>query len=365
MTPTDPFKPPTTSPAPPIPAGLAAALPPDLPEESEFRQDVISGRWVIFAPERARRPLGQSKPQARQNAVRDVCPFCPGPNHDTPAPSYALPLDGDWQVLVCPNKFPAVRPIAPDTRGLTLRLQLNQLPGFGVHELVVEGRDHFTDPIELTDETYRLVLLSYRERIRAFAADSRMDYVSVFKNVGAEAGASMAHTHSQLVATPFIPNNIRDEMAGAAAQYEKRKKCAFCADITADRFGVPRFVAESAHFVAVCPFAPRFAYEMWVLPKAHASHYEQITDAEAAELVLLLKRVLKALDAVAGVPAYNYYLHTAPLRAEPNPSYHWHLEIVPRVARAAGFEWASDCFINATAPETAAADLRNAVAGVR
>src|SRR5829696_293900 len=107
-------------------------------EQSEFRQDVISGRWVIFAPERARRPLGQSKPQPRQNVVRDVCPFCPGPTFDTPPPAQVFPPAGTWQVLVCPNKFPAVRAITPDTHGLTLRLMKNQLPGFGVHELVVE-----------------------------------------------------------------------------------------------------------------------------------------------------------------------------------------------------------------------------------
>lgn len=333
----------------------------DITEQSEFRQDIISGRWVIFAPERARRPLGQSKPQARQNVVRDVCPFCPGPGFDTPPPSQQFPATGDWQVLVCPNKFPAVRAIAPDTRGLTMRLQLNQLPGFGVHELVIEGRDHFTDPTELSDETYRLVLQSYRERIRTFAKDERMDYVSVFKNVGAEAGASMAHTHSQIIATPFIPNNIRDEMAGAEAHLAKRKKCVFCELFKADRFGIPRLVAESAHFVAVCPFAPRFAYEMWVLPKAHASHYEAITDGEIAELETLMKRVLRALDAVAGVPAYNYYLHTAPLRSEPSASYHWHLEIVPRTARPAGFEWSTGVFINTVLPERAAHDLKAAV----
>jgi UDPglucose--hexose-1-phosphate uridylyltransferase len=334
--------------------------PPHLDEQSEFRQDIISGRWVIFAPERARRPLGQSKPPPRQNVARDVCPFCPGPGFDTPPPSRVFPPAGDWQVLVCPNKFPAVRAIAPDTRGLTLRLQLNQLPGFGVHELVVEGPDHFTDPAELTDEVYQTVLLAYRDRIRTFAADERMDYVSVFKNVGAEAGASMAHTHSQVIATPFIPNNIRDEMAGAEAHFAKRKTCIFCEMLKAGPFGVQRFVAESEHFVAVCPFAPRFAYEMWVLPKAHASHYEAITDAEAADLVRLMKRVLRALVVAAAVPAYNYYLHTAPHRADASPSFHWHLEIVPRTARPAGFEWSTGVFINTVLPERAATELHAA-----
>jgi UDPglucose--hexose-1-phosphate uridylyltransferase len=331
-------------------------------EQSEFRQDVISGRWVIFAPERARRPLGQSKPQPRQNVVRDVCPFCPGPGHDTPPPTQVFPPRGEWRVLVCPNKFPAVRSITPDTHGLTLRFMKNQLPGFGVHEIVIEGRDHFTDPTELSDEVYQQVLISYRERVRAFGADPRMDYVSVFKNVGAEAGASMAHTHSQLIATPFIPNNIRDEISGAAEHHKKKNRCVFCDLLRPEVGKIPRLVAESARFAVVCPFAPRFAYEMWVLPKTHTSHFETISDAEALELVLLLKRALRALDVVAGVPAYNYYLHTAPLRTEPSPSYHWHIEIVPRTARPAGFEWSTGVFINTVMPERAAKELRNAVA---
>jgi UDPglucose--hexose-1-phosphate uridylyltransferase len=187
-----------------------------------------------------------------------------------------------------------------------------------------------------------------------------MDYVAVFKNVGAEAGASMAHTHSQIIATPFIPNNIRDEIAGAETYLQKRGRCAFCAELRTDRGAGSRFVAESANFAVMCPFAPRFAYEMWVFPKSHASHFETITDAETLELVLLLKRVLRALDAVAGVPAYNYYLHTAPLRTEPSASFHWHIEIVPRTARPAGFEWSTGVFINTVMPERAAKELRDA-----
>lgn len=330
-------------------------------EQSEFRQDTISGRWVIFAPERGRRPLGLSKPKGRENAVRDVCPFCPGPGQDTPPPSYAFPAEGPWQVFACPNKYPAVRPIEPETHGLTLRRMLDQLPGFGVHELVVEGRDHFVDPIDLSDGVYGQVLICYRERIRHFAADARLDYVAVFKNVGSEAGASMAHTHSQLIGTPFIPNTIRDEIAGAETLFRKKHRCAFCESIKPRQFGITNFVAESDHFIAVCPFAPRFAYEMWVLPKSHSSHYETMSDPQAVELAVLLKRIFRALDAVAGVPAYNYYLHTAPLRSEPSPSYHWHIEIAPKTARPAGFEWSSGVFINTVLPERAAKDLRGAV----
>jgi len=337
--------------------------PTNLFEQSEFRLDVISGRWVVFAPERARRPLGLSnvKPHARQNVERSTCPFCPGPDHDIPEPVYSYPATGDWQVKVCPNKFPAVRPIAPETRGLTQRLTANLLPGFGVHEVVIEGAEHAVDPTALSDETYQQVLIAYRERIRAFATDRRMDYVSIFKNVGGEAGASMAHLHSQIIATPFIPNNIRDELSGAESYYGMMSRCAFCELMRRYSDGIQRFVAESSNFIAVCPFAPRFSYEMWVLPKAHTSDYTDITDAAALELAQLMKRVLNAMDLAAGMPAFNYFLHTGPLRSPPIPSYHWHLEIVPRTARAAGFEWSTGVFINTVMPERAALELKAAV----
>jgi UDPglucose--hexose-1-phosphate uridylyltransferase len=334
-----------------------------MPTGSEFRQDVVSGRWVVLAPERAKRPLGLShvKPHARVNVERDVCPFCPGMEQDTPPPTYTYPAAGPWQVRVFPNKFPAVRPIAPDTRGLTQRLHAHLLPGFGVHEVIIEGVAHETEPTALPDAVYQQVLIAYRERLRAFAADRRLDYAAVFKNVGAEAGASMAHLHSQVIATPFVPNAIRDELSGAEGYYKFTERCVFCEMLKEWDGEIPRVVAQSAGFVVICPFAPRFAHEMWVLPKAHGSHYEAITDAQALELARLLKRVLAALDTAAGVPAFNYYLHTAPLRSDPLPHYHWHLEITPRTARAAGFEWSTGVFINTVMPERAAIDLRAAV----
>lgn len=340
--------------------------PPAASDQSEFRQDVLSGRWVVLAPERAKRPLGLSnvKPHVRVNVERAVCPFCPGMEHDTPPDVYTAPgpAGTPWQVRVFANKFPAVRPIAPDSHGLTQRIRLNVLPGFGVHEVVVEGRAHETDPTALPDDIYRQVLIAYRERIRTLGTDPRLDYAAVFKNVGAEAGASMAHLHSQVIATPFVPNDIREEIAGAEREFKDAKRCPFCRLL-----GVPggrppsRLVAESALFAAVCPFAPRFAYEFWVLPKEHASHYETITDAAALDLARLLKRLLAGLDAAAGQPAYNYFLHTAPLRTDPLPHYHWHLEVTPRTARAAGFEFGTGVFINAVPPERAAAELRAAV----
>jgi UDPglucose--hexose-1-phosphate uridylyltransferase len=334
----------------------------ELPEKSEFRLDVISGGWVVFAPERARRPMELShvKPHERENVQRASCPFCPGMEHETPDPVFLYPAEGPWQIRVCPNKFPAVRPIAPDTHGLTQRLSANLLPGFGVHEIVIEGAAHEADPTMLSDELYQQVLIAYRERIKFFATDRRMDYVSVFKNVGAEAGASMAHLHSQMIVTPFVPNLVRGEMKGAEAYFGMTHRCVFCDMLQRYSDGIQRLVAESPRFIVVCPFAPRFAYEMWILPREHSSHFDTITDDEAFELAQLLKKVIRALDQTAGMPAFNYFLHTSPLRTAPSKTYHWHLEIVPRTARAAGYEWSTGVFINTVMPERAALELQAA-----
>jgi UDPglucose--hexose-1-phosphate uridylyltransferase len=214
----------------------------------------------------------------------------------------------------------------------------------------------------LSDEQLCDVFRAYRERMTALAADPRLAHVAVFKNVGGEAGASLGHTHSQLIATPVVPALLRDELAGAETYTARTGRCVFCDLIEAELADGARVVARSANFVALTAFAPRLAYEMWVLPLRHEPRYEALTDAAALELAVLLKRVLRALDAVKHSPAYNWFLHTSPLRTGDLPHYHWHLEILPRTSRPAGLEWGFECHITTTAPERAAAELRAALA---
>jgi UDPglucose--hexose-1-phosphate uridylyltransferase len=316
------------------------------PLEPEYRRDPVTGRWVVVAPERSLRPmsLAGAQPPHRANGEGRPCPFCPGQEHDTPHEVYALREAGTapdargWRLRVVPNKFPAVRVHSP---------------AYGVHEVVIETPDHVSNPTALSDEQFRDVLCAYRERLLAHAADPRLAYAMVFKNVGAEAGASLGHSHSQIVGTPFVPDLIATELAGAKAYHDEHGRCVFC-DLHRD--AGERVVAESEHFVAFAPFAPRFAYELWVIPKEHASRYESLTDA--LELAQLLKRVLRSLDAVLAEPAYNLYLHAAPLRSPELPHFHWHIEIMPRISRPAGFEWGAGCFVIDTSPERAAAELR-------
>jgi UDPglucose--hexose-1-phosphate uridylyltransferase len=334
----------------------------------EYRRDPVTGRLVIVAPARSGRPivLDHAAPHHRAVNDRSVCPFCEGREDLTPGELLAdrdpgSPANGPgWRLRVVPNKFPAVTAAEGVDAAARQRGLFDSFPAVGAHELVIECARHESDPTKLTDAEFAAMLRAYRERLAALAADPRFDYASVFKNVGAEAGASLAHLHSQILATAVIPDGVRLELDMAAERYRWTGRCVFCEVIDHERDAGVRVVAESEHFVALTPFAGRFDYEVWVFPTAHFSGYEALTDPRADELAVFLKRVLGKLDAVLRQPAYNYALHTAPLRVGPRPDFHWHLEITPRTARAAGFEWGSGCFIVTVSPEQAAAELRAA-----
>jgi len=331
----------TPDPLPPAPGGSsprASAFP-------EYRRDPVTGRWAIVAPGRALRP---SVPHAAPPApdLPADCPFCPGNEHDTPGELFAdrdpgtAPNGPGWRLRVVPNRYPVVEPDAP---------------AVGRHEVVIACPEHVVRAAELPRGAYRGLFRAYRERIAAHAADRWLAYTLAFQNVGAAAGASLAHAHAQLVATPFVPPIVQDELDAAAAHHGRTGRCVFCDLIATERRG-PRVVCETAGFVAVAAFAPRFAYEVWVLPKVHAARFETIDDVD--ELAGVVRRVIAATDAVLGPVAFNWVLHTAPLRSPELPHYHWHLEVLPRTATPAGFEWGGGCFITAVAPEDAAERLR-------
>jgi len=228
--------------------------------------------------------------------------------------------------------------------------------------VLVECPQHTEDPTQLSDEQTCDVFRAIRERMLAHRGDSRLEHVAVFKNVGAEAGASLGHTHSQLIATPIVPELIREELEAAEAYFARTGRCVFCDLVQEELADGSRVVARSANFAAVAAFAPRFAYEMWILPLAHEPRYESLSDSAALELARLVKRVLRALDTAQNAPAYNWFIHTTPLHAGEPRHYHWHLEILPRTARPAGLEWGHGCHITSVTPEDAAAELRAAIA---
>ncbi len=337
----------------------------------EYRRCPVTGRWVVLAPERALRPiqLQHGEPHPRRDAAsKGVCPFCPGGEAMAPSEVYAVRDPGSapdgpgWHLRVVPNKVPAVKEL-PDSSplGITPDGFSEAMIGYGRHEVVIETDRHDSDPTTLTDAEFARLLVAYRERLKVMAKNPRFAFASVFKNVGAEAGASLAHLHSQIVALPIVPDAIRAELEAGNDYYRRERRCVYCDMLRFEAESALRVIEDGDQFFTACPFAPRFAYETWVLPKAHDSRFETATDDDLMVLAVQMKRLLVAIDVVLNGPAYNWYLHCGPLRAGNMPYYHWHIEVAPKTARAAGFEWGSGCFINAVPPEIAAVRMRAAL----
>lgn len=326
----------------------------------ELRKDPIVGRWVIIAPDRAKRPEDFS--QEFKLRHDGFCPFCQGNEDATPPEIFASREPGThpnrpgWRTRVVPNRFPALQVEGGlEKQGEGLYDLMN---GLGAHEVIIECPGHETSLARLPVETVREVLWVYRERLTDLKKDPRLVYGLIFKNKGAPAGASLDHCHAQLIVTPVVPVAVMEEMAGALEFYNYRDRCIFCDIIQQELAGGDRVVMDTPGFVVFCPFAARFPFETWILPKQHSSQYENIPRQGVKELGTVLRQTLGRLELALDDPPYNYVIHTAPLNAGELAHYHWHIEIFPRLTRVAGFEWGSGFYINPVPPEEAAAFLR-------
>ena len=329
----------------------------------ELRKDPVVGRWVIISTERSRRPTHFTQQEPTRTST--ACPFCPGSEDMTPPEVYAyrpghpLPNGEGWQVRVVPNKFPALQIEGNlDRRGEGLYDKMN---GVGAHEVVIETPDHSMDLADLDVGHLEQVLLAYRERVIDLHRDRRFRYVLIFKNHGAQAGATLEHTHTQLIATSIIPKSIQEELEGSRRYYELKERCVFCdivAQETADNNG-RRVVSMNDRFVVLEPFAPRFPFETWILPRKHDDSFHMLSDdSEYRDLAVILKDTLQRLNQALERPPFNFVIHTAPVSETSLEHYHWHLEIMPTLTRVAGFEIGSGFYINPTPPEDAAQYLR-------
>ncbi|MBI5778541.1 MAG: galactose-1-phosphate uridylyltransferase [Planctomycetes bacterium] len=329
---------------------------------SELRKDPILGRWVIVASERAKRPVdfkpdpvGPPKPAAS-------CPFCEGNEKITPPEIYAIrkpfsaPNGKDWLVRVVPNKFPALAIEGNiDKRGKGL---YDYMRGIGAHEVIIETPQHAASFTPLPEEQIQHIFQTYQARMSDLKKDDRFAYGLIFKNVGDRAGASLEHTHSQLVVTPIIPIRIQQEMKGSENFYHYRGRCIFCDIIHQEIEDDERVVINDEHFIAVEPFASRFPFETWILPKQHLTHYEMIPPHLIPSLASIAKRVFQKLEKALNNPAYNMLVHTTPFTMDETEYYHWHIEIIPRITRVAGFEWGTGFYINSVPPEDATKYLK-------
>lgn len=327
----------------------------------DLRKDPIVGRWVIVAKSRAKRPHDfVSTPQLVPGSF---CPFCEGHEAYTPheilayRPAGSPANSAGWRVRVVPNKFPALE-IEGDlnNRGEGI---YDMMRGVGAHEVIIESPRHLLSTSDLPEENLRDVLYVYRDRVIDLKKDRRLVYGMLFKNVGAAAGASLEHTHSQLIVTPIVPITVVEEITGALQFYQYRGRCVFCDMVQQELASEKRIVLDTPGFVAFCPFASRFPFETWILPKVHSSHYENIQKQGVEELARVLKQVVANIEAALDRPGYNYILHTSPFDSHELGHYHWHIEIIPRLTQTAGFEWGTGFYINPVPPEEAAAFLRD------
>ena len=326
----------------------------------ELRKDPIIGRWVIISTERGKRPHDfVVEPEVVKGGF---CPFDPGNEHTTPPEVLAYrdpgtePNTPGWQLRVVNNKFPALAKEGElDRRGEGMFDQMN---GIGAHEVIIESPDHHATLATIPLDAFFRVLTAYRDRIVTLGADPRFRYVLIFKNQGRSAGASLEHSHSQLIALPVVPELVMEELTGGKFYFNYKERCVFCDMIRQELQQRVRVILENAEFVAISPFAPRSPFEIWILPKMHQSSYIDLQDESYRLLAELFSETLQRLEKALGKVPYNFMLHTAPIGEPELNYYHWHFEIVPKLTLIAGFEWGSGFYINPTPPEDAAQYLR-------
>jgi UDPglucose--hexose-1-phosphate uridylyltransferase len=330
----------------------------------ELRKDPVIGRWVIIATERSKRPNDYLSVTQSPMVEHKFCPFCPGNEEKTPPEILSYRKDGSkpntpgWHVRVVPNKFPALRiegGINREGEGI-----YDKMNGVGAHEVIVETPDHKETLTTMTDKQREEVLWSYRDRVLDLKKDKRFRFTLLFKNQGESAGASVEHTHSQLIALPIVPRNVIEEIEGAKEYYNYKERCIFCDIIRQELSTRVRLVCENDHYVCITPFAARFPFETWILPKSHDPYFEDSQKYEFEALSRILGETLKRQDTALNSPPYNFIIHSSPFNQPYHDEdyYHWHLEIMPRLTNIAGFERGTGFYINPTPPEEAAKFLR-------
>lgn len=332
----------------------------------ELRKDPIVGRWVIIATERARRPGNFIQHQKSLFADPKDCPFCQ--HTDTEIFSFrdeGVPHN-EWKVKVVPNGTPI---LTIDTkfkrRGSGLYDVIND---YGANEVVIETPEHIANMADLSLEQIERVLQTYIARFKDLEKDTKLQYVFVYKNYGEAAGSRpIGHSRSQIIASPVNPLRVKEKLFGAKQYFEYRERCLYCDVIRQEMEDGKRVVFQNDHFVAITPFAPRFPFELSIYPKKHCCDFAQGVSGHEADLANILKNILLRYKVGLDDPSYNYILQTAPLRKKRKSAakwttieedYHWHIEVIPRLARPAGFEKGSGFYICAIPPEDTAEFLR-------
>jgi len=324
---------------------------------SQLRLDPLRGYCVVVSEDRADRPDEFLPSPLQRRPIR--CPFCGGHEDATPIAlaEYPHPSAGSWITRVVPNKFPAFSSNAAPVKP-TERTEFPCHPGVGVHEVIIESPRHVASFTSLTKQEACSAVGAYRDRMEALEEAPHVQYGLLFKNTGGDAGASIEHTHSQLIGMPIVPPDVRAELALCQRHHELSGGFLLEAITAAEQEEQARLVAESDHFVAFCPFASRFPYQICVAPRQPAERFTTASESQLADLADFLQQLIGKLEQATSGAAYNLLIHSAPCGAEHHPGFCWRVELFPRITRQAGFEWGAGAFINATPPEAAAEVLR-------
>ncbi len=326
----------------------------------QLRKDPVTNRWVVVnleAPKKASSFL----PEVRL-ASSKACPFCPGNEAMTPPEITAygrkntLKNTPGWQVRVVPNKFPALRIEEPAEKSVIG--VYDKLGGFGAHEVIIENPDHKKEIADLALEETVMVLKAYRDRCLDLKKDTRFKYILIFKNYGAAAGASLEHPHSQLIALPIVPSRVQGEMKGVLKRREVTKRCIYCDMLDQEVREKKLTVFEEKSFIAIAPFASRFPFETWILPKDHQGSFDAVSEGQLEALARVLSGTLAKIKKALKDPSYNFMIHTLPVNEKSEEMFHWHFEIIPHLTQVAGFELGTGFYLNPTPPELAAQTLR-------
>jgi len=341
----------------------------------ELRHDPLQMLWVIISTERGQRPMDMRK--LEEFPEHEFCPFCEGNEHATPKELFAIRKDGSepdgpgWQLRVVPNKYPALRIEGElDRQGMGIYDQMN---GIGAHEVLIESPDHDLHMADLSIAHLTQLFKTCQQRILDLSQDQRFKYVLLFKNHGLSAGASLVHSHTQIVATPVTPRTIAIELEVARKHHQLKERCIFCDIIQQELQDGTRLVKQDDDFVTMAPYASRFPFEMSIYPRRHHHDFATAEEDVIQALAVTVKDILSRMRTGLDNPPFNFVLHTAPnIHHTPRRAgywdtlvydFHWHLDLFPRLTRVAGFEWGSGYYINTTAPEEAARFLREIQVG--
>ena len=336
----------------------------------ELRKDPILGRWVIIATERSKRPdvFVQQKKKTEEDISK--CPFCAGKEQMTPPEIYSLrapdtkPNEPGWRVRVVPNKFPACgidKKLVKKGYGLH-----DMMTNFGAHEVVIETPDHYREIKDQTIDEIKDTIGVLQSRVEDLHKDERFRHILIFKNKGKQAGASLAHPHHQLIGLPITPKRVKEELKGAEAYFKLKERCIFCDLIEQEKSWGERIVYENEGFISFCPYAARFPFETWILPKDHCLDFHgKVACEKIGFLADILKVMMTKYDKILKDPEYNYTVHASPNRFARGgywktieQDFHWHIELFPRLTLVAGFELGSGFYINPMSPEMSAKYLR-------